>query len=257
MKGGTILLIRDSNDPSELSLAEKARSYLEDKGVLNIRIASHKGFPPIAEVMDSMFEEGTDSFAIIPMLISEGRLSTWIMPKEAGIPDNCGSWRMMGGQDVAMRFSTTPGVDRDLMDSVADSLGEPEKGTGILLIHYGSGLSMAAKNIGMYADRISKRGWPVSYAALSKGSEELERAVRELSEKGVSKVRVLPAFIHFDEDRYRWALDRVGRSFGAVEVLEPVSSREEFLRAIERRVPDEWRRRALDDFHPLFPIRYL
>ena len=136
MKTGVIILGNRSSKEC-LEVAERARDYLESNGRKNIRIAFHEGDPSSDAVMDEMNREGIDTFAILPLAISEGETTVWSMPKKLGLPDNCGSWRMMNGKDVATRFATALGSNHALAEELVKREGEVRKDTALLLISFG------------------------------------------------------------------------------------------------------------------------
>ncbi len=111
MKTGIIVLGQHSDSPGGRRVAERFAEHLESKGRKTVRVAYHSGSPGAEEVMLSMNREGVDTFSIVPLSVSEGRKTVWLMPKGLRLPDNFGSWTMIGGKDVATRFATALGAD--------------------------------------------------------------------------------------------------------------------------------------------------
>ena len=115
--------------------------------------------------------EGVDTFCILPITVAEGNQTVWNMPKRIGLPDNAGSWRMVGEHDVATRFSTALGRDPRMTEAILDMLGAPSEGDGILLLAHGSELSMSAKTAEYYAEALRLNGWKAECGFARFGSD--------------------------------------------------------------------------------------
>jgi sirohydrochlorin ferrochelatase len=240
VKTGILIIGRDSRADGSVRSATALRDYLETKGRKNIRVAYHSGSPRPMDVMREMHRDGIDTFCILPQTVFEGRLTVWLMPADAGLPDNCGSWTMIDGKDVATRFATAPGEDDAMVEGVADRMGAPDGRTGILLVSYGSRLSMAAKAMRKYQEALRERGWPASFGFLSSDPSVAEGA-RELLDTGISRIRVVPLMISTEGKGFAEAFSALERSAAIeMDVEDPISGSDLYMEAMDRRVPPGW-----------------
>ena len=229
-----------SDSPEERDLADRTVRYLESKGRSNVFSAFLYGDDPY-HVMSSKFEEeGVDTFAVIPLCISEGKLSIWDMPAAIHLPDNSGSWTMVGEHDVAIRFTTAMGRSPAIADAIADGLGDPEDGTGILVLAYGSDLSQSASTAEYYRDRIQSRGWKAACGYTGRGSPDAEEAARGLLSEGCTEITVVPLFTTFTGKSASKARSILDGMEADIRYTEPVSSLDEFLELIDSKVPEGW-----------------
>ena len=245
MRTGIVVLGRDSRSPGCRELCDRMVRGLRGLGYRSVQAGYHRGEPFVREVILSMYREGVDSFAVIPMLASEGRLSTWIMPGEVGIPDCCGSWMIIDGHDVAVRFSTVPGVDPGLMGDVVASLGNDTR-RGILVLYRGSSLRMAEENAGRYAERIREMGFGVSIASVADGAGPAMAQMSSLRDSGCGRITILPLTMAL-EGRIGETVRALCDAEECVDVLPPLSSHPSFMDAVVRRVPDEWDRERSEE----------
>ena len=223
-----------SRIPAEVSFAERCASYLRSKGRKNVRVAYHDR--DSCQALEDMFvSEGIDTFCILPITVAEGNQTVWNMPKTLGLPDNAGSWRMVGKHDIATRFSTALGRDPRMAEAILDMLGTPSDDTGILLLAHGSELSMSAKTAEYYAEVLRMNGWRAEcgFARFGKTAEEASQSLRE---QGCGRIRVLPLSITVSGRHMRAAVDSAGHA----ELLEPISSLTAFLEILDSKVPEDW-----------------
>ncbi len=239
MKTGTILLAQHSSSPGERMIAERCAEYLRSKGRKDVRIAFHSGSPGSEEVMLAMNEEGIDTFAIVPLSISEGRKTVWLMPNAMGLPDNCGSWRMIGKKDVATRFATALGQDPRMASALVRREGSPEDGTGILLLSRGSTHSQCRKTAEYYADALRGAGWKVECGCCLHG-RPIGEAVESLKDAGAVRIRVVPMFIAFDGRSAEESKSLLSESEMEIDYSEPLSEIPIYLEIVDNKVPDGW-----------------
>ena len=240
MKTGCMIMGLHKGSPEERDLADRAVAYLTSKGRKNVFSAFLYGDDPY-EVMASKFnDEDIDTFSIIPLCISEGRQSIWDMPAAIHLPDNSGSWTMVGEHDVATRFATALGKDPVTAEAIANSLGEPEEGTGILFLAYGSTLSQCGKTAGYYTDHIIKKGWKASFGFTKMGSPNVSESAEGLISEGCSRIRVVPLFIAFSGKSAESAKIALGGIGADVIYTEPVSHLPEFMEIIDSKIPEGW-----------------
>ena len=241
MKTGIIVLGHDSESPQGRCIVTKICSYLESKGHRNVFPAFHIGEPRSDEVIRRMFDEyGIDTFSILPVMISEGNLTVWNMPKRIGLPDNSGSWMMIGEHDVATRFATAMGASDMMADAILNRLGRPDGDTGVIVLTHGSELSLAEKTAEFYSGRLNGSGWRSVCAYTKTGPRDVGQAVRDLQNGGCKKFRIIPLTVTTDGKHFRKAikdLDELGVDY---ELLEPVSGYPEFLQIMESKVPEDW-----------------
>lgn len=234
MKTGVMVLGMHSGIPAEVSFAERCAEYLRSRGRKNVRVAFHDR--DSCEVLEGMFvSEGVDTFCILPITVAEGNQTVWNMPKRIGLPDNAGSWRMVGEHDVATRFSTALGRDPRMAEAILDMLGAPSEGDGILLLAHGSELSMSAKTAEYYAEALRLNGWKAECGFARFGTTAAE-AAQALREQGCVTVRILPLSITASGEHMRNAI----ASAGPAEVLEPISCLPAFMEILDSKVPEDW-----------------
>ena len=240
MRNGCMVMGLHIGSQEERRLADNVIAYLSSKGRKNVFSAFLYGEDPF-EVMASKFnDEGIDTFSIIPLCISEGQQSIWDMPAAIHLPDNSGSWTMVGEHDVATRFATALGRDPSMAEAIAESLGEPKGDTGILLLAYGSNLSQCGKTADYYTEYIRSKGWKASFAFTKLGTPKVSDAADELVSDGCSKITVVPLFTTFSGKSAESAKDAL-RDIGAdVSYTEPVSRLQAFMEIIDSKIPEGW-----------------
>ena len=253
MKTGTIVLAQHSGSPGERRMAERCAGFLESRGRKNVRIAYHYGSPRSEDVMARMFDDGVDTFAIVPLSISEGRMTVWLMPDAMGLPDNCGSWTMMGGRDVATRFATALGRDPAMASALAEREGEPVEGTAVLVLAHGSSHSQCARTSEFYADALRRAGWRAE-CAYCRHDRGIKDAVSSLAEEGYGRIRVVPLFIAFDGRSASEARGILRDAGVEVEYSEPVSEIPLYLETLDAKVPEGWRGPAPQTCFMMRPI---
>lgn len=239
MKTGIIILGQYSDSPGENKLLTRCARYLSSKGRKRVCIAFHSGTPGSEDVMLQMNADGVDTYAIVPLAISEGKKTVWLMPKALRLPDNCGSWTIIDGKDVATRFATALGQDPGMASALAEREGRPEEGTAILLLARGSTHSTCSKTSEYYADALREKGWTVECGYCHHG-RSVEDAARAILDAGFSRIRVVPLFIAFDgksADRARETLSSVPAE---VDYSEPISEIPLYLSIIDSKIPEGW-----------------
>lgn len=240
MKTGCMVMGLHKGSREERRLADDTVAYLSFMGRKNVFPAFLYGEDPF-EVMASKFnDEGIDTFSILPLCISEGKQSIWDMPAALHLPDNSGSWTMVGEHDVATRFATALGRDQVMAGAIARRLGEPEEGTGILLLAYGSNLSQCGKTAGYYSDYLQSEGWRTSFGFTRIGSPDVSEAANELVRNGSSKIVVVPLFTTFSGRSAEHAKKILGGIDAEVSYTEPVSRLPEFMEIIDSKIPEGW-----------------
>ena len=238
MRTGIIVLGQHSDSPGEQAVAERCAEYLKSNGRKDVHIAYHYGTPSSDDVMESMNRNGTDTFVILPLAISEGTMTVWKMPQKMGLPDNCGSWRMMDGKDVATRFATALGRNNALAEELIAREGEVQSDTLLLLVAHGSESKDCEDTTKFYAEKLRERGWMTAYAFCRHG-KTIEDVIGS-SKKDIKNIRVIPLFIAFDgkgAQRMKYKLNSCGFN---VEYKPPVSHLDSFYRILDSKVPKGW-----------------
>jgi sirohydrochlorin ferrochelatase len=240
MKTGILVLGNSGSDDSERDVLTRCCEYLGSKGHKGVHPAFHYGEPRSDTVMERMFnDEGIDTFCVLPLAVAEGNMTIWLMPKQIGIPDNSGSWRMVGEHDVAVRFATAFGAPERLVNAVADAAGRPRRGKGILVLFRGSRLSIARKVADAYAGCFRERGWDAACSDCV-SPHSVEDAVEELSGDGCGSVLIVPLFIGAGGRAFREAVRRVDAMGIGYEVGRPLSDFPEFYEVLESKIPEGW-----------------
>ncbi len=219
---------------SEVSFAERCAAYLRSKGRSNVRVAYHDR--DSCEILEDMFvTDGIDTFCILPITIAEGNQTIWNMPKRLGLPDNAGSWRMVGEHDVATRFSTALGRNPRMAEAILETLGTPSDDVGILILAHGSELSLSEKTAEYYAEVLRMNGWKAEcgFARFGRAAAEASEALRD---RGCGTIRILPLSITADGEHMRKAI----LSAGPAEILEPISNLPVFFEILDSKVPEDW-----------------
>lgn len=240
MKAGTIVLAQHSDSPGEVSFAERCAEYLRSRGRKNVRIAFHSGVPNSNDVLEEMFEkDGVDTFCILPLAMAEGNQTIWNMPRRMGLPDNSGSWRMVGEHDVATRFATALGRSKHMAEAVVRRMGGPVPGEGVLLLAYGSALSQSEKTAEYYAEALREAGWKAVCGFANHGRSATD-AADELKREGCISVRVLPLCITIEGRSVSNAIEMLREHDVPATISEPISEFEEFLEILDSKVPEDW-----------------
>jgi len=240
MKTGIIVLGNSGSDDSERDVLMRCCDYLRTRSHKRVHPAFHHGEPRSDAVMERMFiNEEIDTFCVLPLAVAEGNMTIWLMPKQIGLPDNSGSWRMIGEHDVAVRFATAFGAPERLVNAVADASGPPGCGRGALILFRGSGLSIARKVADAYAICFRDRGW-VAVCSDCIGPHSLEDAVEKIREEGCRSILVVPLFIGTGGRRFREAIRRIDGTGIDYSVGRPLSDYPEFYEILESKIPEGW-----------------
>lgn len=236
MKTGIIVLAQSTKNQA---VAEYVADELSKRGRRNVRTGYHFGTPRSDDVLVDMFEsDGVDTFCILPLCIAEGRMTIWKMPEQLGLPNNSGSWRMIGDHDVATRFACAVGFDEKLADAIVYELGEPAEGTGVLVLARGSAMSIASKVADRYVSHIREHGWRAAYSFTDAGEPTIDGALIELS--GCRRIVLVPLMIGTDREGYATAVGKVRGTGAEVVETRPVSSYPEFIDNLDSRIPEDW-----------------
>ena len=240
MKTGVIVLGMDSGLPDGKRIAEKCAGYLVSAGRKNVRTAYHRGEPSSDAVMLDMFHQGVDTFAILPLTVSEGKLTVWEMPGKLRLPDNSGSWTILEGKDVATRFATALGRDPRMAEALAEREGNPADDTGLLLAAWGSPHSQCRKTAEYYAGCLRDRGWAAEFGFTGMGVPSVLEAAEKLREQGALRIRIIPLMISADSPSLSGAFrNLVSLGFDA-EMAEPISHIPVFMEILDSKVPEKW-----------------
>ena len=239
MKTGVIVLGQHSASAGERSVADRCAEFLKERGRMNVNVAYHYGEPSSDSVMERMNREGVDTFVILPLAVSEGRMTVWEMPRRIGLPDNCGSWRIMNGRDVATRFATALGRNHALAEELVRREGPAEDDTALLLLSYGSENPECPRTAGFYAGELERNGWMTGVAYCHHGTT-VEEAVTDLRGRGAKRVRVIPLFVSFDGPSASSAKRRLESSGMDIEYGDPISDLESFYMILDSKVPEGW-----------------
>lgn len=239
MKSGIIVLAQHAGSEGERSVAERCANYLRSNGRKNVHIGYHYGTPSSDTVMESMNRDGVDTFVVLPLSISEGKMTVWTMPKKLGLPDNCGSWRMMNGKDIATRFATALGKNYALAEELISREGAVRQDTALLILAYGSETRESEDTARFYAEELEGCGWRTEIAFCRHG-RSISEAIQSVKGSGISRIRVIPLFIAFDGMAASQAKEKLDSSGMIVSYSRPVSDLVSFYKILDSKVPDGW-----------------
>ena len=241
MKTGIIVLGHDSNSRQCRNIIDRTCEDLRKDGFRNVSPAFHFGEPRSDSVIRSMFtDHGIDTFCILPITVSEGNMTIWNMPKQLGLPDNSGSWMMIGKHDVATRFATAMGTSDIMAEAIIRRMGVPKDDTGIIVLTHGSELSLSEKTAEFYSACLTESGWKSCCAYSRKGPTDIVEAAYELKDRGCKRFRVLPLSVTTDGRYFLESVRRLESAGANYEVLEPVSSYPEFYEILRTKIPEDW-----------------
>ena len=239
MKTGIIVLGQHSTSMGEWEVVERCADFLERNGRSNVNIAFHYGTPSSDDVMEQMNADGVDTFVILPLAVSEGKMTVWQMPRKLGIPDNCGSWRIMGGKDVAIRFATALGLNDALADELIEREGPPRADTALLLLSYGSENDHCFETAEFYSSKLKEAGW-LTETAYCHRRRNVKEALESLRNRGVEHIRVIPLYIAFDGPSAERSKMELGLSRMDIQYSKPISDLESFYLILDSKVPEGW-----------------
>ncbi len=241
MKTGVIVLGLDSRFPGIRLVAEECADYLRKEGRKDVNVAYLRGEPYAEDILRRMHRDGVDTFSILPLSISEGRNTVWLMPASVLLPDNFGSWTIIDGKDVATRFATALGPDPRMLDAILTELGRPKQGEGVLLASRGSPHSTTAKTAGFYLEGLRNAGWKAEWCADKHGTP-VKDTIYSLRSQGVDKTIVMPLYVAFEgpsSERIREKIESTGMD---ARFEKPVASLPVFKEILDSKVPEGWRR---------------
>ena len=245
MKTG-VILYSHLCDESSRSMTEWYAERLREKGHKDVRTAYHKGSPSIEETLKNMNVHGmNNTFVVIPMLLSEGDLSTWVLPKEMGMPDNSCSYTYLTGTHIAIRFSTAIGESEALSETVLKRIREKGANSddGILLVSKGSRLSMNLKSMNRIAGYVEGHGFKnVSIAVLDGEGPSVAASIANLMEKDVKRLIIVPLFLTECKSVTEAipSLVRDSCLLIPVEFADVIGRDEQILDDMEKKIPEGW-----------------
>ncbi len=241
MKTGIIVLGRDSCNESENRTVMRCCEYLREHGHRNVFPAFHFGGPRSDDVVREMFlRDGIDTFSILPLAAAEGNMTIWHMPKQIGLPDNSGSWAMIGEHDIAVRFATALGRSARMAKAIMSEIGEPYEGCGALILYKSSELSIARKVADYYTEAVRSIGWTAECCGCPGSAGSLEETVRRLRDEGCSKLTVIPLFVSAGGRQYEDAVRELDGAGAEYVLSPPLSEYREFYEILESKVPEGW-----------------
>ena len=241
-----VIVLAHRRAPETEPVAERYAEGLRERGHKNVRVAYHEGSPSVEEVLREIRVPGVNNTMIVlPLLISEGDLSTWVMPKGIGMPDNSCSYTYITGTHIAIRFSTTFGRSDALSETLMDRLSEAgAEGTdGILLLHRGSRLKMAADTAMKHVGYLSEHGYPiVECNSLRYSDVPISESLASLKEKGAGRIVVLPMLMYDGMGVREIIPGDARKSSNDIPVIcaRCLGFNERLLDDLDRKVPDDW-----------------
>ena len=241
MRTGVIVLARSPGTDGKV--AQRCADFLSSKGRKDVRIGYWKAEPDVFDLMTSMHDEGIDTFSILPLSISEGKNTVWLMPKAVSIPDNCGSWTMIDGKDVAIRFATALGADDRMADAILEELGRPEDDVPVLIMTRGSPFSYSGKDVNYYSAILRDAGWQVFSVSLHYG-DGFDPVIERLRSSGARRMKVVPFLVSSESNSFRQMDDgirRISDGLGiGIEILPTVTDLPAYLDILDSKVPKGW-----------------
>lgn len=245
MKTGVIVLVQNCNDYTR-PVAEWYAQKLSERGHQDVNVAYHNGEPDILTVLRRMNVHGQQNvFIVLPLLVSEGNLSIWDMPKRMGMPDNSCSYTYITGTHIAIRFSTAFGKSEALSRTLLKRLEEASASTddGILLVTRGSELGYAMEDAEHHCRYLSKHGFPnTACVAVKHGSPSISEGMKKLKENGAKRVIILPMYIF----RSKSVTDAIPSQVSECSIdipisyAEPLGCEELLLDELDSKIPEGW-----------------
>lgn len=245
MNTGVILLVHRHGEEVD----PVARWYLErlkERGHRNVRLAYHEGSPSMEEVLREIRVPGVNNtMVVLPLLVSEGDLSVWRMPKNMGMPDNSCSFTYITGTHIAIRFSTAfdraDALSEVLLKRLKEAGARPED--GVLLVHKGSKLEMSGRAAEKHAQYIREHGFPqVECNSVKYGMKDLSESVRSLEREGAKRIAVLPMFL-FNGKSVRETIPKmIADADPSIPVVyaECLGCDDLLFEEMDRKIPEDW-----------------
>lgn len=245
MKKGVIVLAHRA-DGSSVPIAEWYAEGLRARGHADVHVAFHDGDPNIADVLKEMNVHGmNNTFIVLPLILSEGNLTVWEMPRRMGMPDNSCSYTYLTGTHIAIRFSTAFGsceaVPKALLQRLEEA-GATGK-DGILLISHGSKMSMCGKDMEHHMRYLSKHGFPLLTACvLENEGQSLEDGIRTLIDRSAKRIVLLPVFIFGGRSVTETIPEKVCKMNLIIPVVhaECIGRSQYLLDELEGKIPEGW-----------------
>lgn len=237
MKTGTLVLAMHSDIGEERAIAEKIKNHLLSKGRKNVFIGYHRGNPDCYEVFLEMNRQGVDTYCILPVLFSEGKQSVWNIPKHLTLPDNSGSWTMIGSHDVATRFCTALGFDERLAHSVSEDLGPSLKNHKAILLGYGSPLSVFGRTMSEYSEYLSESGWKNETVLVKNNSEPIEN---QFSANPGETIHVIPFAVSAKGKSIGGAIEKIRSSHDKCQIHKTIFEHGIVPEIMDSKVPEDW-----------------
>ena len=245
MKKGVIVLAHRA-DGSSVPIAEWYAEGLRARGHADVHVAFHDGDPNIADILKEMNVHGmNNTFIILPLILSEGNLTVWEMPKRMGMPDNSCSYTYLTGTHIAIRFSTAFGSCEAVPKALLQRLEEAgaTENDGILLISHGSKMSMCGKDMEHHMRYLSEHGFPLLTACvLENEGQSLEDGIETLIDRGAERIVLLPVFIFGGRSVTETIPEKVCKMNLSIPVVhaECIGRSQYLLDELEGKIPEGW-----------------
>jgi len=245
MNTGVILLVHRHGEEVD-PVAGWYLERLEEKGHRNVRLAYHEGSPSMEDVLRDIRVPGVNNTVVVlPLLVSEGNLSVWRMPKGMGMPDNSCSFTYITGTHIAIRFSTAfdraDALSEVLLKRLKEAGAGPED--GVLLIHKGSELAMSGQAAEKHAQYIRDHGFPlVECNSVRYGKEDLSESVGSLKKGGARRIVMLPMFMFAGESVRETIPKMLSDADPGIPVVyaECLGCDDLLFEEMDRKIPEDW-----------------
>ncbi len=230
-------------DSGSCGYVEDIAAELSSRGHRNVRSAYHRGGPSAVSVLRELMDIGADPVAVIPAVVSEGRLTVDLMPADLGMCDNSMSFTRAAGGEVAIRFMTAlAGTDAMTQILLSRARSAGADGTcGILLLRRGSAVARSARDSRFHADGLRMAGFPmVAEASVTGGPGSVSSAASALSDMGASRILVLPMMFSVSERTagiIGEGMTQYGRTWS---VAAPLGAGGDVVSLMESKIPEGW-----------------
>lgn len=241
-----VIVLAHRRAPETEPVAEWYAERLRERGRKNVKVAYHDGSPGVEEVLREIRVPGVNNtMVVLPLLISEGDLSTWVLPKGIGMPDNSCSYTYITGTHIAIRFSTTFGRSDALSEALMERLSEvdAERTDGILLLYRGSRFKTVKETFLKHAGYLSEHGYPlIECNSLRYSDVPVSESLESLKERGAGRIVVLPMFLYDGKSVRETIPKEIEKSSNGIPVIctRHLGCDERLLDDLDRKIPEDW-----------------
>ena len=195
---GIVIIGYGSNEPDSAEVVRMQAGRIKDTRTYPVYWAyTRVNSPSVDETLSQMAEDGIDEAVVIPLVISEGMVTTKMIPDLLGITYPEGEVTV-DGHKIRLRMARAVGTDPRIAEYIAEAVekNNAKKDTPILVIGHGSKDMKNPEIVSALAESLKKAGYSDVTACFNEFNDPtVEDAFASALSKADDLVIAVPFFI--------------------------------------------------------------